>query len=120
MLTFLHAKATTEEWPDLRDWNKISEQKCLARCWKLSHTLLLCFVRGPHNNRFVALMQIVSLKMHRKGKHPLVGADMGSSGLCLGRQCSQVTRALYWEPGEVVALGGGVASGRTLVSPFSL
>lgn len=59
MLSFLHAKTTIEDWPDPRVWKKISEQKCLVSHWKLSHTLLLCFVLGPHNNCFTGFVQVV-------------------------------------------------------------
>lgn len=76
MLSVFCAKATTEKWPDLRFWKEISELKCLVRPWVASRRLCLCFVVGPHNDHQVGLMQIVQLKVHRKGKHPLVQADV--------------------------------------------
>lgn len=76
MLSVFCAKATTEKWPDLRVWKEISELKCLVRPWVASRRLCLCFVVGPHNDHQVGLMQIVQLKVHRKGKHPLVQADV--------------------------------------------
>ncbi|OPJ88044.1 hypothetical protein AV530_008081 [Patagioenas fasciata monilis] len=47
MLSFLHAKTTTEEWPDLRVWRKISEQKCLC-CFGTSSTLVHSEVGSWH------------------------------------------------------------------------
>lgn len=106
MLSFLCAEATTEKWPALRVWKEISEQKCLVRPRTVSHVLCLCFVMGPHSDHWVGLMQIVQLKVHRKGKHPLAQVDVG----------------FQFDVWEYIALGArrrrgsGVTAGRIFVT----
>lgn len=61
---------------------------------------------GPHNDHQVGLMQIVQLKVHRKGKRPLVQADV----------------EFQFDVWEHIALGArrrrgsGVTSGRIFIS----
>lgn len=38
--------------------------------------VLSCFVAGSHNDPQAGSMQILQLKVQRKGKHPLVQADV--------------------------------------------
>lgn len=88
---------------------EISGQKCLVRPWTASRALCLCFVVGPHNDHQVGLMQIVQLEVHRKGKLPLVQADVEF----------QFDVWEYMALGARRGRGSGVTSGRIFVSlPF--